>query len=318
MTPRRLLSRDQGRPNFVRSPPRAVQFLPDIVVVTRSHERSVWAAIVGGTGAAAWAWYRGRERRQSAERLAAATLETLLNAVDANDEVTGLHMRRTASYALCLADALELSEVDRKKLERIALFHDIGKIHAALFDIVHDQTTLTPEERTRIATHPQRGAEVLAPLAAFYPELPEGVLAHHERWDGAGYPRGLQGQSIPFFARVVAIADTFDAITHSRRYHQGEGAERGSAIISEGRGTQFDPELVDLFTSPTVAADVQHTFERSRDADKNPTRPRRPRRAERRARSAESSVPDVQFRWRAASSVAPTHPESDSQNAGPG
>ncbi len=270
--------------------------------------------VAGSAAAAAWAWYRGRERRQGAERLAAATLEALLNAVDANDEVTGHHMRRTAAYALCLAEALELSEADRRRLERIALFHDIGKIHAALFDIVHDQTGLTDEERKRIATHPERGAEVLAPLASFYPELPRGVLAHHERWDGMGYPRQLKGRAIPFFARVVAIADTFDAVTHSRRYHAGEGAERGSKVIAEGRGTQFDPELVDLFISPAVAAAVQRTLEGSRAANSKAAPPRAPRRAERRSRAAESSVPDVQFRWRIPPAVAPTHPGASGAN----
>lgn len=274
-------------------------------MITHSRAPS-WTFALGGLGVALWAWQRGREQRQSAERLAAATLEALLNAVDANDEVTGKHMRRTAAYSLCLAEALKLSEMDRRKVERVALFHDIGKIHAALFDIVHDQTKLTPEERQRIATHPERGAEVLTPLAAFYPELPEGVLSHHEKWDGTGYPHGLTGEAIPFFARLVAIADTFDAVTHSRHYHEGEGAERGIAAIAEGRGTQFDPNLVDLFLSPAVSADVRRTFDQSSASDSAAARPVKPRRAERRARTAEPSVPDVQFRWRARSPVAST------------
>jgi hypothetical protein len=186
------------------------------------------------TGGLAALWYRERNGRQSAERLAAATLETLMNAIDANDDVTGAHVRRTAAYTLCIAEALGLSDADRRKLERIALFHDIGKIHAALFDIIHDHSQLTDEERALVATHPQRGADVLQPLAAFYPELPAGVLAHHERWDGGGYPNKLRGEEIPFYARVVAVADTFDAITHSRRYHHGEGFDRGVAVIREG------------------------------------------------------------------------------------
>ena len=99
-----------------------------------------------------------------------------------------------------------------------ALFHDIGKLHGALSDIFHEQSKLTPEERRAVRTHPQRGAEVLAPLSAFYPDLGKGVAAHHERWDGTGYPRGLKGKRIPLVARVVAIADSFDAITYRRRY----------------------------------------------------------------------------------------------------
>lgn len=266
--------------------------------------------MASGAGASAWAWHRDRDRRQTAERLAAATLETLLNAVDANDELTGRHMRRTAAYALCMAEALGLSEVDRRKVERVALFHDVGKIHAALFDIVHDDKQLTSEERRQVATHPERGAQVLAPLEAFYPELPQGVLAHHERWDGTGYPHRLRAERIPFFARIVAIADTFDAITHSRRYHSGEGPERGLRAIAEGRGTQFDPRLVDVFMADRVQADVRRTFEQSQpDPDTSEDkRPAKPKRAERRSDAPESSVPDVRFRWRAPSTGLPIKP----------
>src|SRR5918999_6280182 len=135
---------------------------------------------------------REHRARRAAERVAAATLETLLNAIDANDSQTGAHVRRVATYALIVADALGLSRRECETLERVALFHDIGKIHEALFDIIHDQSTLTPEEWNAIATHPQRGANVLAPLCGFYPELADGVLSHHERWDGTGYPRRLR------------------------------------------------------------------------------------------------------------------------------
>lgn len=268
--------------------------MPSASGVPNRNRTPAWTAVATTAGALAWAWHRDRSRRQTAERLAAATLEALLNAVDANDEVTGQHMRRTAAYSLCLAEALGMSDVDRRKVERVALFHDIGKIHAALFDIVHDDKKLTPAERRQIATHPERGAEVLEPLAAFYPELPAGVLAHHERWDGTGYPHQLAGERVPLFARVVAIADTFDAITHSRRYHSGEGPGRGLHAIADGRGTQFDPRLVDLFLSDPVQANVRRTFAQSATSGATP----KPKRAERRSDAPESSVPDVRFRWR--------------------
>ena len=167
--------------------------------------------------------------RRTAERIAAASLESLLKAIDANDPQTGAHVRRVASYALVLADAAGLDEHEKRSVERVALFHDIGKIHEALFDIIHDDRKLTPAERRAILTHPERGAAVLEPLKAFYPELPEGVLSHHEKWDGAGYPRQLKGRRIPFSARVVTIADTFDAITHHRRYRDGR-SDRKSVV----------------------------------------------------------------------------------------
>jgi HD-GYP domain-containing protein (c-di-GMP phosphodiesterase class II) len=233
---------------------------------------------------------RERAARRAAERFGAASLEALLDAVEANDPETGAHVRRVADYALVLARALDLDLRAQRGVERVALFHDIGKIHEALFDVVHETERLTPRQRRAIATHPQRGAKVLEPLCGFYPDLPAGVLAHHERWDGTGYPRGLAGTLIPLAARIVAIADTFDAITHRRRYRAGKGIEAAADIIAEGRGTQFDPELVDLFLLPPVLDDL---CRRARAAH-------RPRRRDRRRGERERFVPDVTFRWRRA------------------
>src|SRR6266513_5003479 len=105
--------------------------------------------------------YREHNIRIRAERLGAATLETLLNAIDANDATTGAHVRRVANYSLILAEAADLNEPTRRSIERVALFHDIGKIHEAVSDIFHDDTRLTPAERRAVRTHPRRGAEVL-------------------------------------------------------------------------------------------------------------------------------------------------------------
>lgn len=234
---------------------------------------------------------RERHRREAAERFAAATLESLLNAIDANDADTGAHVRRVAAYALVIADAAQLDEHRRKIVERVALFHDIGKIHEALFDIIHEETHLTPAERRAIATHPVRGSDVLAPLTPFYPDLAEGVLSHHERWDGTGYPRHLRGRQIPLAARIVMLADTFDAVTHHRRYRNGRGAGSAAEIIASGRGTQFDPELVDLMLLPPV-------FDRIVAAERAFRRGPRTVRKDRRRGERESDVPDVTFRWR--------------------
>lgn len=238
---------------------------------------------------------QARRARRAAERFAASALETLLNAIDANDALTGKHVRRVAAYALILADAADLSEHERRTVERVALFHDVGKIHEALFDIVHDDSKLTRDERRAIATHPQRGAQVLEPLAPFYPDLADGVLSHHERWDGQGYPRHLRGRRIPLAARIVTIADTFDAVTHDRPYRHGKGPRRAAEVIAAGRGTQFDPELVDLMLAPPVFDRVVETFQR---------RARAPRPERRRGRE-EPDVPDLTFRWRPESPGTP-------------
>ena len=241
--------------------------------------------------------------RQTAERIAAAALESLLKAIDANDAETGAHVRRVAAYALVLADAAGLEEHVKRSVERVALFHDIGKIHEALFDIIHEHRKLSADERKAIATHPQRGAEVLAPLCGFYPDLPEGVLSHHEHWDGTGYPRHLKGRRIPLTARVVSIADTFDAITHRRRYRDGRSAEKARDVILEGRETQFDPDLVDLFVFPPVFARILAT-------EREVARWREPVLSRRTGRD-EEAVPDITFRWRPGRTATRGRPASD-------
>jgi HD-GYP domain-containing protein (c-di-GMP phosphodiesterase class II) len=264
------------------------------------------AALAGASATAAAAaviFVRREQTRRATERFAAAALETVLNAIDANDPDTGAHVRRVAAYALILADAAELSEHECKSIERVALFHDIGKIHEALFDIIHDDEKLSAADRRAIATHPAVGASVLEPLRSFYPDLADGVLAHHERWDGKGYPRGLKGRRIPLVARVVTIADTFDALTHGRRYRDAQPTEFARRVLLEGRGTQFDPAFVDLFLFPPVFARVL-TAERNIVEWKPPVQKRRTARDD-------ENVPDITFRWRPGRNAAHGRPASD-------
>lgn len=249
-------------------------------------------AFVAGIAAGAWLLHEHRQRRR-AERFAAAGLESLLKAIDANDSQTGAHVRRVATYALILADTLGVDHEERRTIELAALFHDIGKIHEALFDIIHEPRTLTPSERRAIATHPIRGAEVLAPIAHFHPRLAEAVLSHHERWDGKGYPRGIRGNRIPLASRVVTLADTFDAVTNHRRYRDGRTARDAAKIILRGRGSQFDPVLVDLLLLPPVFAHLARAHRESsrrRFAVRN-----------RRDDQGVEDAPNVSFRWRSRS-----------------
>jgi len=248
--------------------------------------------LLAGVVAGAWL-INARRAKQRAERFAAATLETLLRAIDANDAQTGAHVRRVASYALILADVRGVDDGTRRLIELTALFHDIGKIHGALFDLVHVPRKLTRSEKEEIATHPQRGADVLAPIANFYPALAEAVLAHHERWDGTGYPRRIRGTKIPLAARVVALADTFDAVTHSRRYRHGRTANEGVEVLARGRGTQFDPALVDLAMLPPVQERLKRAHRVwSRRVEALPDREQRETIAE---------PPKVRIRWQSRS-----------------
>lgn len=241
---------------------------------------------------------RQEELAHLVSRLAAATFESLLHAIDANDEETGAHVRRVAISAVILTRAADQGEARQHRVERVALFHDIGKINGALFDVMRGTSGLTSAERKLIATHADRGAEVVKPLASFYPELPAGVRAHHEWWDGSGYPRGLRGKAIPFEARVVAIADVFDALTHRRRYKSALPVARAAEFIAGGRGTQFDPDLTDLFLLPPVQEEIRDAQRCQRvplvtpSADSDRSEPRRqagPRR----------ETPEINFRWHA-------------------
>jgi putative nucleotidyltransferase with HDIG domain len=278
--------------------------VPGAQLASGIHMSLAQAAIAGATVTAAAALLTHEQHtRNTAERFAAASLETLLNAIDANDADTGAHVRRVATYALILADAAGLPEAEQRMVERVALFHDIGKIHEALFDIIHDDEKLSPADRRAIATHPQRGASVLAPLCGFYPELPDGVLSHHEHWDGTGYPRRLKGRRIPLAARIVSIADTFDAITHRRRYRDGRSPATALDAILAGRGTQFDPELVDLFAFPPV-------FDQIVAALQKVARWRTPVQQRRTGRD-ETEVPDITFRWRPGRTGGRGRPASD-------
>jgi HD-GYP domain-containing protein (c-di-GMP phosphodiesterase class II) len=242
-------------------------------------------------GVAVGALYiKERRARARIERLGAATLETLLDAIDANNPETGAHVRRVAEYALILAESADVDERLCRSVERVALFHDIGKIDGALTDIINETTKLSPADRRAVMTHPRRGADVLQPLTAFYPDLADGVLSHHERWDGKGYPRHLKGSRIPIAARIVSIADTFDAVTHSRSYSSARSLETAIRVITEGRATQFDPDLVDLFLSPPVMACVSESLHKA-NGPKRSTKTRRPEKGS-------QGVPDITFRWR--------------------
>lgn len=240
-------------------------------------------------------YLRERRAKRRLERLGAATLETVLDTIDANNPTTGAHVRRVAEFALILAKAADVDERMQRSVERVALFHDIGKMDGALTDIINETSKLSADERRAVMTHPRRGAEVLQPLTAFYPDLADGVLSHHEWWDGTGYPRRLKGTRIPLVARIVAIADTFDAVTHARSYRPAQSIRVASDVISEGRGTQFDPDLADLFLTPPILKEVAAAM-RKAIAPRHAPRTRRSRREC-------QDVPDITFRWRTPTGV---------------
>jgi response regulator RpfG family c-di-GMP phosphodiesterase len=175
------------------------------------------------------------------------TLEALVLALDARDRETKGHSFRVASYVLIMARYLGVEEGTPEwiDMQRGALLHDVGKIGVPDF-ILHKPGPLTPEEWDDMKRHPRIGFEMLKDIA-FLSGASAIVAAHHERFDGKGYPRGLRGDEIPLGARIFAAADTFDAMTSDRPYRKALSAEEAREEIVRHSGTQFDPQVVQAF-----------------------------------------------------------------------
>jgi putative nucleotidyltransferase with HDIG domain len=188
---------------------------------------------------------RERARAQQLRRSYKATVRALSNAVEARDAYTGKHAERVAAYGLAIARAAGIDVADDPQLEFGFLLHDIGKVGVP-DEILFKPAALSKEEFRRIATHAEIGSEILRHVD-FLEEATLIVRHHHERWDGTGYPDGLEGDQIPLAARVFAIADTLDALTTDRPYRKAVGWAEARTIIHEGAGTQFDPKMIEAY-----------------------------------------------------------------------
>lgn len=188
---------------------------------------------------------RERERAEELRRSYVATVRALSNAVEARDAYTARHAERVAAYGLAIARATEIELAEEPEIEFGFLLHDVGKV--AIPDaILYKPQPLEPEEFRLMARHPAIGWEIVRDIE-FLGAARDVVRAHHERWDGAGYPDGLAGEEIPLAARVFAVADTLDALTSDRPYRAARSLAEARAIIRENAGTQFDPAIVEAF-----------------------------------------------------------------------
>jgi diguanylate cyclase (GGDEF)-like protein len=176
-----------------------------------------------------------------------ATIQALAAAVDAKDSYTRGHSQSVALYASDLAGYLGLSQADVQLIHTAGTLHDVGKIGVP-DAILKKPGRLTDEERAVMETHPVLGELIVRKVPSLAGILP-GVRHHHERWDGRGYPDSLAGSDIPQIARILALADCYDAMTSDRPYRKGMGADVALAEIERGAGTQFDPELARAFLS---------------------------------------------------------------------
>ena len=184
-----------------------------------------------------------------------STLSALVAALDAREHETSDHSQRVVRYTMAIARRMGIAGEQVDQIARGALLHDIGKIGVP-DSILLKAGPLTPSEWIEMRKHPEIGHQILQSIG-FLAEPAEIVLAHQERWDGGGYPRGMRGPQIPLGARIFAIADTLDAMTSDRPYRRGVSYDEARAEIARCSGTQFDPACVEAFLAVPVAELVE-------------------------------------------------------------
>jgi putative nucleotidyltransferase with HDIG domain len=174
-----------------------------------------------------------------------STVRSLAAAVDAKDPYTRGHSDRVAAYAVMIAEKMGLTHEQRIALEMAAYLHDIGKI-GIREDILLKPGKLTEGEMSQMMHHPLIGANILKPVGFPWPITPI-VRHHHERWDGTGYPAGLQSEETPLLARILTVADAYEAMTSDRPYRPGRSQAEGVAELEKCAGSQFDARVVEAF-----------------------------------------------------------------------
>lgn len=168
----------------------------------------------------------------------------LVTTIDAKDDYIDGHSRRVADYSVAIAKKAGKSVAECEQIRLIALLHDIGKV--GIPDaIIEKPSSLTDEEYDIIKTHSAVGREILSKISRF-PELTIGASFHHERYDGKGYPFGLKGEEIPEIARIISVADTYDAMASKRSYRDILPKEKIREELVKGMGTQFDPKFAKI------------------------------------------------------------------------
>jgi response regulator RpfG family c-di-GMP phosphodiesterase len=188
-----------------------------------------------------------RRQRRLLQNAYRQTVAALADALEAKDPQTGRHAQRVQHYALTLTESVDPGLLDDPSLEYGFVLHDVGKIGVPN-QVLEKRGPLTTAEWTLIQAHPTIGAEILGEVTLLQGQGIDVVRSHHERWDGAGYPRGLGGDEIPLGARIFALADTLDAMTSDRPYRKALSWDRATEEILGQTGRQFDPQVVKAFS----------------------------------------------------------------------
>ena len=186
--------------------------------------------------------YRIRQERD--QKIIIQSMKTFTNFIDAKDPYTRGHSIRVAFYTKKLAQKLGFDEDELYNIYYIALLHDVGKINIP-DNILNKPGPLTKEEMDVIKTHTTNGAAILKDFNSIS-SIIEGAMYHHERYDGTGYPEGLKGEDIPLVARIIGVADAFDAMNSNRCYRKAFDSEKIISELREGAGKQFDPDIVKI------------------------------------------------------------------------
>jgi putative nucleotidyltransferase with HDIG domain len=192
--------------------------------------------------------------KEKIEKLTKRTNQGLIEAISAfaktielKDQCTGEHVERTVHYATELAKKLNLSNHEIELVRQAAMLHDLGKIGVSE-EILRKRTKLTKKEFEEIKKHPQIGVDIIRPIQFLHSIIPL-MLYHHERWDGKGYPYGLKAEEIPIGARIIAIADVYQALISDRPYRKAYNKNKAIEIIKQNTGSQFDPNIANAFLS---------------------------------------------------------------------
>jgi hypothetical protein len=216
-----------------------------------------WAYTVFGTIAALALWvpilgFRQLNRTNlELEQMNRELLQLMVKSIEARDPYTSGHSRRVQEYAVTIARGARLPERDIERISQAALLHDVGKINDKYHPILTKPDRLTPQEWSIMQEHPIDGANLVGTMTRLRHLLP-AIRHHHENWDGTGYPDRIAGELIPLDARVIALADTIDAMSSARPYRPGLTPEQVRAEIVRCRGKQFDPDLADRVLSSEV------------------------------------------------------------------
>jgi HD-GYP domain-containing protein (c-di-GMP phosphodiesterase class II) len=191
---------------------------------------------------------RTEELLKSKDRQFRSMMFTLAASIDARDPLTRGHSEKVTEYVLGICDELGLSKEQREVISTAALLHDYGKL-AVPDAILRKPGRLTPQEHELVKIHAEQTEKILSEVnfEGIYRDVPAIAGAHHEKMDGSGYPRGLRGEEIPLGARIIAVADFFEAITAKRHYHEPMRREKAIELLKRNAGVSFEPQLVEAF-----------------------------------------------------------------------